>query len=218
MSKTRDGKTVSARADLTRERILEAAEAVFARDGLNGTRVRAIADAAGVNVATLYLYFPSKSDLHEAVLDRGVRPLLDLMVRFSAGSRGRDATGQIISAIIGHLGRHPHLSRLIYLEAISEGQYLARLSKRWLRPLLEEAVAQLKASDTASSWDERLFPLIVGAFLHLSMGHFALAPLFQEVFGGDPASEDWIERQTTFLTALVDRMFPEAEARAVSAG
>lgn len=218
MPKKRNGKTVSTRADLTREKILEAAEAVFAREGLNGTRVRAIADAAGVNVATLYLYFPSKSDLHEAVLDRGVRPLMDLMVQFSAGSRGRDATGQIIAAIVGHLGRHPHLSRLIYLEAISEGKYLSTLTGRWLRPLLEEAVGQLKASGTATHWDPRLFPLIVGAFMHLSMGHFALAPLFQEVFGGDPASEDWIERQTTFLTTLVGRMFPEPEARAVRAG
>ena len=42
------------RAELTRERILEAAEVVFAKHGLNGTRIREIARTAEVNNATIY--------------------------------------------------------------------------------------------------------------------------------------------------------------------
>jgi len=64
------GGRIPTRAEFTRERILEAAEAVFARQGLNGTRIRKIAEAAGVNNATLYTYFPSKTDLFKACLER----------------------------------------------------------------------------------------------------------------------------------------------------
>lgn len=199
---------VPTRADLTRERILAAAEVVFAQHGLNGTRVRAIADAAGVNVATLYLYFPSKSDLHEAVLERGVRPLMDLMTEFAASPRGIDAGERLLGAIMQHLGHHPSLPRLVYLEAISEGAYVSKLARRWLRPLLGTAVGQLKYTAAATHWEERFFPLIVAAFLHLSFGHFALAPLFEEVFDDDPTSPEWIERQTAFLNTLVERLFP----------
>ena len=198
---------VPTRADLTRERILAAAEVVFAQHGLNGTRVRAIADAAGVNVATLYLYFPSKSDLHEAVLERGVRPLMELMTEFAASPRGVDAGERLLGAVMHHLGHHPSLPRLVYLEAISEGAYVSKLARRWLRPLLGAAVGQLKYTAAATQWDERFFPLIVAAFLHLSFGHFALAPLFEEVFDGDPTAPEWIERQTAFLNTLVERMF-----------
>ena len=130
------------RADLTRERILEAAEVVFARRGLNGTRVREIAEAAGVNVATLYIYFPSKQELYEAVLERGVRPLIDLMTEFAAGARGPKDTEQLFARVMRHLGTRPYFSRLVYLEAISEGSYLPELVDKWLRPVLEYALAE----------------------------------------------------------------------------
>lgn len=201
------------RADLTRERILAAAEAEFARHGLNGTRVRAIADAAGVNVATLYLYFPSKNDLHEAVLERGVRPLMEMMATFAASPRGIEAGERFLTAVLRHLGERPHLSRLIYLEAIAEGRHLTRLARRWLRPLLEAALGQLKDASVARQWEERLHPLIIAAFVHLTFGHFALAPLFEEVFGSDPTAPDWVERETAFVVTLAKRMFPEPDPR-----
>ena len=49
----RIGGRIPTRAELTRERILEAAETVFAKHGLNGTRIRQIARTAGVNNATI---------------------------------------------------------------------------------------------------------------------------------------------------------------------
>ena len=53
----------------TRAAILAAAEEVFAKAGLDGARIDAIAAAAGVNKALLYYYFKSKDGLYEAVID-----------------------------------------------------------------------------------------------------------------------------------------------------
>lgn len=211
-------RSIPTRADLTREAILEAAEAVFARTGLNGTRVREIAEAAGVNSATLYLYFPSKSQLYEEVLERGVRPLIDLMTDFSAGSPSTDAAASLFTAVMQHLAARPNLSRLIYLEAISEGSYLSELASRWLRPLLERAVTEAKGGTASTAWEESLSPLIVAAFVHLSFGHFALAPLFREVFDANPISEQWVERQTKFMATLIRQMFPEGEQQHAEKG
>lgn len=58
-----------ARSLETRATILAAAEDEFARAGLEGARIDAIAAAAGVNKALLYYYFTSKDGLYEAVLD-----------------------------------------------------------------------------------------------------------------------------------------------------
>jgi AcrR family transcriptional regulator len=49
-----------------RDRILDAALALLARGGAAGTSMRAVASACGLNVATLYHYFPSKRDLVQA--------------------------------------------------------------------------------------------------------------------------------------------------------
>jgi AcrR family transcriptional regulator len=51
-----------------RERILDATLALMARSGANGTSMRSVAAACGLNVATLYHYFPSKRDLLEAAI------------------------------------------------------------------------------------------------------------------------------------------------------
>jgi len=52
-----------------RERILRTALSLMSQHGVTGTSMRNLAAATGLNVATLYHYFPSKRDLLVAVLD-----------------------------------------------------------------------------------------------------------------------------------------------------
>jgi AcrR family transcriptional regulator len=52
----------------TRQRLLEAAARIYARDGLNGATTRAIAADAGVNEVTLFRHFKSKDRLLSAVV------------------------------------------------------------------------------------------------------------------------------------------------------
>ena len=57
--------------------ILDATLDLMAREGAHGTSMRAVAAATGVNVATLYHYFPSKQELlYAAIAHRGERELL----------------------------------------------------------------------------------------------------------------------------------------------
>src|SRR3954451_22075226 len=60
-------------AAATRERICIAAEELFLRDGYARTSVRAVAKAAGVAEATVYLAFAGKAALLDAVIVRAVR-------------------------------------------------------------------------------------------------------------------------------------------------
>ncbi|MGE0439455.1 MAG: TetR/AcrR family transcriptional regulator [Gemmatimonadales bacterium] len=60
-----------------RERILEAAAAVYAETGFRGATTRRIAERAGVNEITLFRHFGSKTMLlHEAVRCAGLEPNL----------------------------------------------------------------------------------------------------------------------------------------------
>jgi AcrR family transcriptional regulator len=56
-----------------RQMILDAARDVFLESGLNGARLRDIADRVGITEAYLYRHFASKTDLYEAAVHEPVR-------------------------------------------------------------------------------------------------------------------------------------------------
>ncbi|MCK8784165.1 TetR family transcriptional regulator [Roseomonas sp. NAR14] len=65
------------RSGATRERILDTAQALFAEQGYAATSTRAIAQAAGVNLAQLHYHFGSKRDLFKAAYQRGAEPVTE---------------------------------------------------------------------------------------------------------------------------------------------
>ena len=87
------------------EEILMAAAELFAEHGFTATPTRAIADAVGLRQASLFHYFARKEDMLIELLDRTVRPTLDVVHRLKldnyAGKTLRegivDLTGQSIS-------------------------------------------------------------------------------------------------------------------------
>jgi AcrR family transcriptional regulator len=68
-----DGSSRRAAAAATQDRISAAAEDLFVRDGYARTSIRAVAKAAAVAEATVYLAFPNKAALLDAVIVRAVR-------------------------------------------------------------------------------------------------------------------------------------------------
>ncbi|MBV2234620.1 MAG: TetR/AcrR family transcriptional regulator [Sterolibacterium sp.] len=193
------------RAAFTDGQILDAAELLFARHGLRGTRVREIAAEAGVNEATLYNYYKNKQALYEAVLERGIQPIIETVRRTSAGANSPENIRAAAQQIITQLQRRPHVSRLIYLEAIADGEHLEPLIQRWLQPFAETITRQL--SKRAPHLSQQDYPQIVELFWHLSFGHFAIAPLLQKTFGDDPLADHWVERQIAFIETLIGSLF-----------
>lgn len=59
----------------THERIMDAAERLFAEHGFNGTSMRRITGAAAVNVAAVNYHFGDKESLYAEVLRRRLRPI-----------------------------------------------------------------------------------------------------------------------------------------------
>jgi AcrR family transcriptional regulator len=55
-----------------RAHILETAERLFSEGGYDGTSMRDIADAAGINVSMIFYYFGSKEKLLEALFEHGL--------------------------------------------------------------------------------------------------------------------------------------------------
>lgn len=61
----------------TRNRLLDAAEHVFAEKGVSRTSLHDIAQAAGVSRGAIYWHFKNKADLFNAMMERTTLPLED---------------------------------------------------------------------------------------------------------------------------------------------
>src|SRR3954463_11648367 len=73
VKRTYDASSRRAAAEAPRDRICAAAEELFLRDGYARTSIRAVATEAGVAEATVYLAFPNKPALLDAVIIRAPR-------------------------------------------------------------------------------------------------------------------------------------------------
>ncbi|WP_028353610.1 TetR/AcrR family transcriptional regulator [Bordetella petrii] len=94
----------------TREIILDTAEALFARQGHDGTSMRQITSEAGVNLAAVNYHFGSKEALVQAVLKRRLAVLnqerLRLLDELEARAGGQPLKpSQIVDAFFGTLLR-----------------------------------------------------------------------------------------------------------------
>lgn len=72
MSERIDERPAAGSAASTRDRVLDAAERLFAERGFEGTSLRAVTQAAGVNLAAVNYHFGSKEGLVAAVVRRAM--------------------------------------------------------------------------------------------------------------------------------------------------
>jgi AcrR family transcriptional regulator len=114
----------------TRQKILEAATAEFARHGLGGARVDQIAGRAGANKRMLYYYFGSKENLFLAVLEAAYAQIrkaerdLDLEHRDP-----REALKRLVDFTWEYYLAHPEFLTLLNSENLHKGRHVSR-SKR----------------------------------------------------------------------------------------
>lgn len=83
----------------TRSHILDTAERVFSEKGVSRTSLGDIADAAGVTRGAIYWHFRNKADLYQAMVDRVVLPMEE-MVRAAADESAQDPLARVREACI----------------------------------------------------------------------------------------------------------------------
>ncbi len=121
------------------QQILDAALAEFSERGLEAARVEDIASRAGVSKATIYLYFPGKTELFREVMHRRVRGIRDAV----SGSERRETAAASLMALIGVIWsqvRTPEFDpvhRLVQAEANAFPELVREYVREVRRPVIE---------------------------------------------------------------------------------
>jgi AcrR family transcriptional regulator len=187
-------------------RVLDAAETVFAESGFAGASVRDIAARAGLNAASLYNYYPGKQELYEAVLDRALFPILEMLGDLAGTAAADDASLDVVDVVIDHIAKRPAIARILHYEALAGGDSIARLVGRWIAPIYSSGVDALRRSEAAEVWTAEELPLLIESLHNVIVGYFSMAPLLERIVGDDPLSEQALARKKVFMKKFVARL------------
>ncbi len=205
--------------EASRNAILHAALAEFAREGLAGARMDAIADAAGVNKALLYYYFEDKETLYGAILDRFFERLVEriMAVCDQPGSAGE----RFLAYARTHfdsIAESPYYAHIFMSELMSASRggspHLDRIFDSYMQPigarvleLVEEGVQrrEFRAVDP-----NQFLPSAIGSIVH----YFLTAPLRQKFMPEmDFNSAEAIQqRRAAVLDFIAAALFADREA------
>lgn len=106
---------------LSRDEILDAAEALMARQGYDGASISAICSECGLPASSIYWHFGSKEGVLAAVMERGATRYFATIdaISISLALRGRDGLRAGLLAASHAIAKHPDFLRLLVLLLLS---------------------------------------------------------------------------------------------------
>jgi AcrR family transcriptional regulator len=173
------------RADAVRnrERVLEAAKAVFSAGGAEAS-LEAVARAADVGIGTLYRHFPTREALFEAVYRREVQQLADLAEELKQEPQPIEALRKWMHSNLTFVATKKGMLAALALAAYKNSELYSysfdRLSQA-VGGLLDRAIAAREIRDDISAED--LFRALVGmCYMHDQPGWQASVLRLVDVF------------------------------------
>jgi AcrR family transcriptional regulator len=192
----------------TRALILDTAERLFAAHGVDGVAVRDLAHEMGITASSLYNHFRGKQALYEAVLERGLGPIIETVaVAWQDGLRP-DRVHATLDALTRHLADHPHLAPLLQRALLEESATVQGLVERWVGALYREGIAVVGRAARAAGWETDEVPHLGVALFGMIFAYFTNAAALGRLAGwkGDPLSERSVAVERRFLEKATIRL------------
>lgn len=201
----------------TRERLLDAAERLFAERGLAGTSVRQITDAAKANLAAINYHFGSKEGLYTEVFARRVAliraPIVDAADHHAHlarqdPARAFRAIGRAILAPLRDRQTSRRVVRLFARETVEAGLPPGLLVRELLFPVVEAItrVVSRTRPDLPEAEAKACARSFFGLLMHIVKG---------AVSTGMPANAD-LDHAVRFTVAGVRHLETDPRGRAAS--
>lgn len=194
----------------SREKILEVAEALFARRGFAGVGLREVAESAGLGKSSLFHHFKSKVELYFAVLER-VMQRIDARLQPVLTAPGSpvqrlDAT---IDALIDALVEQPTSARLLLRSLFEDDDFSTDASdvidpaEKILGGLIAQLDGLLRGGVEAGVFREVSTAHMVQTLIGATVYHFASGEFGETLIGAPLLSSEQVRRRKDELKALL---------------
>ncbi len=174
------------RAADKRERILTAAERIFARHGFFAAKVADVAKEAGVADGTIYLYFKSKDDLLISVFERRMQQLLAaLRAAVASKTKPRDQLRAFVKTYLQLVHDEPTASEVLTIELRQSSKFMKEYDNVELADFLRLLGGIVAAAQADGTLDGSIPPHVAARMIFGMLDELALAwVLAKAPFGG----------------------------------
>ncbi|MCF6357886.1 MAG: TetR/AcrR family transcriptional regulator [Draconibacterium sp.] len=171
--------------DNTEEKILNAAQTVFIKKGMDGSRMQEIADQAGINKALLHYYFRTKQKLFEAIFAKVFKQTFPNIGKFILSEMPiEEKLGTFIEKYISLILRNPFYPSFILKEISRDPEFLATVIKS--QGVNPNEIFEMFEKEMEAGNIRRMDPrdLMIN-ILAMSVFPFAAKPLINIMFFGN---------------------------------
>lgn len=179
------GRPSSAKSGDLRERVLDAAIALFAERGIAATPLRAIAERVRVTPALLHYYFRSRERLVETLLAERVAPFVAVSAAplREPGPSPRANLRRFLETHMRNIAANPWMPRLMLREVLSEGGALRnQMQAQFAMTIAPKMLWLIVAAQRKGEIRADLNPMLIAvSLISLAVFPFAAAPLWRDV-------------------------------------
>lgn len=188
----------------TRERILNAAEQIFAEQSYEGATLREIAGIVGIREPSLYAHFSGKEALYGAVIDRALTPFSAEMTAWSESTMGVQQLLEIPRRMMQLHALHPYAAHLLHREFSSPASRIHPQVLAWQQRFVQQSRVFMEslpdhAVDPISK--TRVVANMV-MLTHLILGCFSSAGMHKLLLAEDYEREALFEEQVRLVTRI----------------
>ncbi len=201
----------------TREVILDTAERLFAERGVDGVAVRDLAREMNLTAPSLYNHFTSKQDLYDAVLERGLAPILELTAQaWQPSGFQSDQVRATADRLVQHLAQHPHLAALLQRALLEDAKGLEQLIDRWFSPMYRGGVLAIKDTAQRAGWEIEELPHLAMGLFGMVFAYFTNLKILRRISirASNPLAPETLEHQRIFLEKAIHRLLSPQPASA----
>jgi AcrR family transcriptional regulator len=195
----------------TKTRILDAADEIFVRQGIDGARMQEIADRAGVNKALLHYHFRSKAALARAVWLRIASSFVPGIFQMMASDLSLEhKIDRFVAAYHTRLARHPYLLTYVISEAARHPDFVNDFYSAERHQAARQMIEKVREQIDERARTSKISPVSADQFLVTLVGSclypFAARPMIAEVLGiSETGFRTFMKRRKTELPAFLKR-------------
>ncbi|WP_183409839.1 TetR family transcriptional regulator [Litorivivens lipolytica] len=192
------------KGEKTRQRLMDAAERLFAERGWRNTSLRDIAAEADIREPGIYNHFSGKESLYHEVLIRALQPLADAISETLASDLSENDLVGLPAKLTELLSEHPSMPALFHQALSSSSDDMGQqVMEVWLQRLFAQGESLWRAVNSNDSGDRRRITLRMVLMFNAVTGYFLSQKVLDQAGLGHVLDKANLEEQQNLLSSVM---------------